>query len=127
MLYVAEYMPNGNLEMAIMRDQERRLGSSKPRLLGWHSHGRSIALDVAHGLAFLHALKARLSCWDTGQSSVCLLAVINQNLEGLYKWPMPFHAWSQYSSGVQPLNKPDPDGSAGRRLCTWTSRAAMCC
>ena len=61
MLYIAEYMPNGNLETAIMRDQERRLVSSKARLLGWHSHGRSIALDVAHGLAFLHALKARLS------------------------------------------------------------------
>lgn len=62
MLYVAEYMPKGNLEMEILRDQERRLGSSKPRLLGWHSYGRSVALDIAHGLAFLHALKARLSC-----------------------------------------------------------------
>ena len=100
MLYVAEYMPNGNLEIAIMRDQERRLGSSKPRLLGWHSYGRSIALDVAHGLAFLHALKARLICGDTGQPSACLLAVIDQNHDCFYIRPMPLHAWSQYPSGV---------------------------
>lgn len=58
MLYIVEYLPIGNLEVAIKRDQERRRG--KPRLLGWHMHGRSIASDIARGMAFLHSLKARL-------------------------------------------------------------------
>ncbi len=57
MLCVSEYLPNGNLEVAIRKDQERKNG--KPRLLGWYMQGRPIAVDVARGLAFLHTHKVR--------------------------------------------------------------------
>ena len=65
MLCVSEYLPNGNLEVAIKKDKDR-LGADagKRRLLGWYMQGRSIALDVARGLAFLHTHKARLSSWQ---------------------------------------------------------------
>ena len=52
MLCVSEYLPNGSLEDLIRKDNERKHG--KPRQLGWFRHGRSIATDVASGLAFLH-------------------------------------------------------------------------
>lgn len=66
MLCVSEYLPNGNLEVAIRKDRERKDG--KPRLLGWYMQGRPIAVDVARGLAFLHTHKARapenlIPCW----------------------------------------------------------------
>ena len=66
MLCVSEYLPNGNLEVAIRKDRERKDG--KPRLLGWYMQGRPIAVDVARGLAFLHTHKARAPecpkpCW----------------------------------------------------------------
>ena len=68
MLCVSEYLPNGNLEVAIRKDRERKDG--KPRLLGWYMQGRPIAVDVARGLAFLHTHKARAPaypkpCWAT--------------------------------------------------------------
>ncbi len=56
MLCVSEYLPNGNLEVAIRKDRDRK---DKPRLLGWHLHGRAVTLDIARGLAFLHTHKAR--------------------------------------------------------------------
>ena len=67
MLCISEYMPSGNLEVALRRDNERKDG--KPRVLGWHFRGQGIALDVARGLAFLHSNQARCSstplAWDT--------------------------------------------------------------
>ncbi len=57
MLCISEYMPSGNLEVALRRDNERQDG--RPRVLGWHFRGRGIALDVARGLAFLHSNQAR--------------------------------------------------------------------
>ena len=62
MLCVSEYLPNGNLEVAIKKDKDRLgVDVGKRRLLGWYMQGRSIALDVARGLAFLHTHKARPS------------------------------------------------------------------
>ena len=55
MLCVSEYMSAGNLETAIRKDRERGDGR---RVLGWHCKGRSVALDVARGLAFLHSNQA---------------------------------------------------------------------
>ena len=67
MLCISEYMPSGNLEVALRRDNERKDG--KPRVLGWHFRGHGIALDVARGLAFLHSNQARRSpmvlAWNT--------------------------------------------------------------
>ena len=62
-LCVSEYLPKGNLEVAIRNDGKRKHG--KPRLLGWYGQGRAIAIDVMRGLAFLHSLRVRTcaDCW----------------------------------------------------------------
>ncbi|KAK9819479.1 hypothetical protein WJX81_002053 [Elliptochloris bilobata] len=56
MLCVSEYVPNGSLEAALRKDNLRSAGK-QPRVLGWYLLGRPVALDVAQGLAFLHAHK----------------------------------------------------------------------
>ena len=70
MLCVSEYLPNGNLEVAIRKDRERKDG--KPRLLGWYMQGRPIAVDVARGLAFLHTHKARAPGYPTPCWARCI-------------------------------------------------------
>ena len=63
-LLVSEYLPNGDLDVAIRKDRCRKHGM--PRLLGWYGQGRAIAVDVARGLAFLHSHRVRAcaDCWD---------------------------------------------------------------
>ena len=60
-LLVLEYMQGGDLREAIQRDFD----SQPPKKFGWYGKGAKIALDVAKGLVFLHANKARshLSFW----------------------------------------------------------------
>ena len=60
MLCVFEYLPNGDLEKYLRQEKGRDDG--KPRRMGWNLHGRFVAVDVAQGLAFLHARKV---CWST--------------------------------------------------------------
>ena len=45
-MLVTEYMPNGDLFTALGRS---------PHRYSWYALGRGIALDIARGLAFLHA------------------------------------------------------------------------
>eukprot|EP00884_Botryococcus_braunii_P015243 jgi/Botrbrau1/2401/Bobra.0395s0030.1 len=47
-----EYHAGGNLAVAMKKDRNR-----EPRALGWYARGRKLALDVARGIAFLHANK----------------------------------------------------------------------
>lgn len=58
MLCVSEYLPNGDLEEYIRTDTCRQDG--KPRDLSWAMQGRDIALDVARGMALIHANEV---CW----------------------------------------------------------------
>ena len=55
MLCVSEYLPNGDLEAYIRKEKSH--GDSEPRKSSWAVQGRYISLDVARGLAFLHADK----------------------------------------------------------------------
>ena len=50
---VMEYMPGGDLGTALPND------TSSPRRLGWYQNGHLLALDIARGLAYLHAQKVR--------------------------------------------------------------------
>ena len=79
MLCVSEYLPNGNLELAIRKDRERKDG--KPRLLGWYKMGRPIAVDVARGLAFMHrhTVRACADCrgrWKHAQAHASIVVVL---------------------------------------------------
>lgn len=50
-MMVMEYMQGGDLGMALAQD------SPANRRLGWYGNGAQIALNVARGLAYLHAQK----------------------------------------------------------------------
>ena len=50
-MMVAEYMQGGDLGTALAHD------SPSARRLGWYQNGHLIALDIARGLAYLHAQK----------------------------------------------------------------------
>ena len=48
---VTEYMQGGDLGTALAHD------NPSARRLGWYQNGHFVALDIARGLAYLHAQK----------------------------------------------------------------------
>ena len=58
---VAEYMQGGDLGTALANDDP------KNRRLSWYNHGSLIALEIARGLAYLHAQKV-FTPFVSGQS-----------------------------------------------------------
>ena len=60
-LNAMQYMAGGDLLYALTRDiQEVKKGET--RQLDWYSKGRTVLLNVACGLAYLHSRRVRLQC-----------------------------------------------------------------
>lgn len=86
-------------------DLRHALSSSEDGRFKWHGKGRSLALDIAHGLHFLHSSQVHhrdiTSCWTATSAMDSLSGLVNEYLvRTALRWTGDSHPCLFHSASV---------------------------